>query len=84
MSFYSNNQIHQLYQKNHEGNYLPQSFDHSKPPLTGWRAERKAAEIAQRKSKPAMKRKLVTTVVVQGIIQYTKAVIIWVNGRAFN
>ncbi len=84
MSIYSNNQTQQLYLKNLEGNCLSQSYDHSKPPLTGWRAERKIAEIAQRKSKPAMKRKPVVAGIASRVVQYIKGVILWINGRVFN
>ena len=43
---------HRLHLQQLEEKILQRNYDHSKPPLTGWRAEKKAAEFAGSDSKP--------------------------------
>ena len=43
---------HRLHLRQFEEKILQRNFDHSKPPLTGWRTERKAAEFAGSDCKP--------------------------------
>jgi hypothetical protein len=50
MCFDINPLTHQLHTKKLEAELLAQSYDHSKPQLYGWRAERKLAALADRRS----------------------------------
>ena len=47
MSFDPNPLSHQLYLKDLETKYLGSDYDHSRPPLRGWRAERQQATLTK-------------------------------------
>lgn len=55
MSFDSSLLSQQIYLKELETKFSARNFDHSKPQLTGWRAERQHAEFSERKLEPTQK-----------------------------
>ena len=52
MSIYFDPHGHRLHMEQLEDQILNRHYDHFKPQLTGWRAERKAAELEYRRREP--------------------------------
>ena len=64
MFFDPNPLSQQLHLKELETKYLARNFDHSKPPLTGWRAEHQQVEFS--KQTPTPKNKIASEAIGAG------------------
>ncbi len=84
MSFDSSLLSQQIYLKELETKFLDRNFDHSKPQLIGWRAERQQAEFSERDL--ALTKKPATKINDAASIssQFIKIIKLWFGARAAN
>ncbi len=84
MNFDSSLLSQQIYLKELETKFLDRNFDHSKPQLTGWRAERQQAEFSVRDLEPTRELAPKINDAASFPSQVIKIMKLWFGARAVN